>query len=116
MVDESAREVPAGASVFPLIPPELGVNPVLLAMIHATVFLTGSDDSMVNPAAADEAVESMASYLRRLEGPALQRVREDMHCLVAYARQEKWPKQVVRSLQTFLADFGVGEEDRENDG
>jgi len=112
MADESAREVPAGAAVFPLIPAELGINPVLLAMIHATVFLTGSNDSIVDPGAADEVVESMAEYLRRLSGPSLQRVREDMACLVAFARQEKWPKQVVRSLQTFLEDFGVGEKDQ----
>jgi len=112
MADESAHEVPPGAAVFPLIPPELGIHPVLLAMIHATVFLTGSKESIVDPSAADEAVESMASYLRRLSGRALQGVREDMECLVAYARQEKWPKQVVRSLQTFLEDFGVGEEDQ----
>jgi hypothetical protein len=112
MADESAREVPAGAAVFPLIPPELGINPVLLAVIHATVFLTGSDGSIVDPSAADEAVEQMAAYLQRLSGTALQRVREDMECLVTYARQEKWPKQVVRSLQTLLADYGVGEEDQ----
>ena len=45
-------EVPEGAAVFPLIPPELGVNPLLLAVLHATVFLAGSDEKIVNPAAA----------------------------------------------------------------
>ena len=35
--------------------------------------------------------------------------REDMACLIAFARQEKWPKQMVRFLHDFLADFGVGE-------
>jgi hypothetical protein len=52
----------------------------------------------------------MADYLQRLVGPALQRVREDMLCVTAFARQEKWPKQLVQFLKTFLADHGVGDE------
>lgn len=110
MAEQAPREVPAGAAVFPQIPSELGVDPLLLAVVHATVFLTGSDSSLIDGNAADEAVEGMASYLQRLSGDRLQRVREDMECLTSYARQEKWPKQVVRSLESFLADYGVGEE------
>jgi hypothetical protein len=100
-------EVPEGAAVFPLIPEELGVNPLLLAVIHATVFLAGSDDEVVGPEAAQESLEYLAGYLQRLEGEALARVREDMLCLIAYARQERWPKQRVQSLKSFLDDFGV---------
>src|ERR1700731_4589492 len=50
-------EVPEGAAVFPPIPPELGVHPLLLSVLHAVVFLSGSDDDIVNPAAAEEALE-----------------------------------------------------------
>jgi hypothetical protein len=109
MADETERQVPSGAAIFPLIPAELGVSPLLLAAIHATVFLAGSDAEIVDAAAADEAIERIGEYLRRLGGPALDRVREDMTCLVAYARQEKWPKQLARSLQSLLSDFGIGE-------
>jgi hypothetical protein len=109
MADEAEGEVPSGAAVFPLIPPELGVSPLLLAVVHAAVFLAGSDKNVVEPNAADEAVERLAEYLRRLSGSPLDRIREDMDCLVRYARQEKWPKQVVRSLQSFLSDLGLGE-------
>ena len=108
MSDEAGAEVPEGAAVFPLIPPELAVNPLLLAVLHATVFLSGSDDEVVDPDAAGEALEYMAGYLQRLEGPLLERVREDLVCLTTFARQEKWPRQVVQFLKTFLADQGVG--------
>jgi hypothetical protein len=108
MADETEREVPEGAAVFPLIPPELGINPLLLAVLHATVFLAGSDDELIDPEAADEAVEYMASYLQRLSGPEEQRVREDMATLVGYAKQQQWPKQLVQALKTFLTDYGVG--------
>jgi hypothetical protein len=110
MSEETEESVPEGAAVFPLIPPELGVNPLLLAVLHATVFLAGSDTAIVHSAAADEAVEGMAEYLRRLRGPALQQVQEDMECLVGYARQQQWSKQVVRALKSFLEDYGISEE------
>ncbi len=107
MAGDDEQAVPEGAAVFPLIPPELAVNPLLLAVLHATVFLTGSDESVVQPEAAEEAVEYLAGYLQRLRGPHLQSVQEDLNCLVAYARQQQWPTQLVRLLKTFLKDYGV---------
>ena len=45
------------------------------------------------------------------DGGQLRGVKEDMACLAAYARQQKWPRGLVQSLRTFLADMGVeGEE------
>jgi hypothetical protein len=105
--DTGEPEVPEGAAVFPLIPPELGVNPLLLAALHAAIFLSGSDDEVVHPDAAEEALQYLAEYLQRLDGSALRQVREDIACLISFAKQEKWPKQLVRVLQNFLKDFGV---------
>jgi hypothetical protein len=109
-VAKSEREVPEGAAVFPTIPAELGVDPLLLAVLHATVFLAGSDDDLVQPDAAVEALESMADYLRRLAGPKLARVREDLDCLIRFARQQRWADDLVQFLQTVLANYGIGEE------
>ena len=111
MSDAGESEVPEGAAVFPLIPPELAVNPLLLAVLHATVFLAGSDDEVVHAAAAEEALQYLAGYLQRLYGALLQQVREDMVCLTTFARQEKWPKQLVRVLQSFLKDYGIENQD-----
>jgi hypothetical protein len=102
-----SREVPEGAAVFPEIPAELGVHPLLLAVLHSIVFLSGSADELVNPDAADEALEYVAAYLQRLEGNDRRRVQEDLSALTTFARQEKWPKQLVQFLKTFLADYGV---------
>ena len=103
-------EVPAGAAVFPDIPAELNLNPLLLAVVHTVVFLAGSADEIVQPAAADEALGYVAGYLRRLTGPDLRRTQEDMAALRAYAKQQGWEKQLQHFLQTFLADLGVGGE------
>lgn len=101
-------ETPEGAAVFPLIPPELGIHPSLLAVLHAYVFLEGSDPSVLNPVVAEEAMNYLVTYLQRLTGPDLKRVREDMHTLVGFAKADGWPKQQVRFLQDFLKDNGIG--------
>jgi hypothetical protein len=109
MSDDAERDVPEGAAVFPLIPPELGVHPLLLAVLHAVVFLDGSEEDVLNADAAGEALEYLAGYLQRLQGAELRRVREDIESLLGYARQQKWPKQQVRFLKDFLAEYGVGQ-------
>jgi hypothetical protein len=108
MAGEAEREVPEGAAVFPLIPAELGVNPLLLVTLHALVFLIGSDEEVIDPAAAEEALEYLVTYLQRLQGPGLDRVREDLACLLEFARQDDWPKQDVHFLKSFLSEFGIG--------
>lgn len=107
-MSSEAAGVPDGASVFPHIPPELGVHPLLLAVLHAYVFLEGSDEPVVNGDAAGEAMEYMVGYLQRLTGPDLRRVTEDFQTLIGFAKHEKWPKQQVRFLQDFLKENGVG--------
>lgn len=108
MADEQAHsETPDGAAVFPLIPQELGVHPLLLAALHAYVFLEGSEPDVVNPAAAEEAMNYLVTYLQRLEGVDLRRVEEDVATLAAFAKSEQWPKQQVRFLQDFLKDNGI---------
>src|SRR5438132_10418506 len=101
---EPPSESPEGAAVFPLIPPELGVHPLLLAALHAYVFLEGSEAAVLNPTVAEEAMNYLVSYLQRLDGNELRRVREDMATLVGFARSEKWPKQHIRFLQDFLKE------------
>jgi hypothetical protein len=108
MSADPEREVPEGAAVFPLIPAELGIDPLLLAVLHAVVFLDGSEEAVVNPDAAAEALDRFAAYLQRLDGPRLQRVCEELECLASYGRSQKWPKQQVRFFKDLLTTFGVG--------
>lgn len=111
MAEEPGDLVPQGAAVMPQIPAELGVHPLLLAVLHAVIFLDGSEDEVVDSDAAVEAMEYMAAYLQRLDGVELRRVQEDMHALATFARQEKWPKQHIRFFKEFMSNFGIGEEE-----
>ena len=106
---ENCAEVPDGAAVFPLIPDELGIHPLLLAVLHAVVFFDGSDAEVVNDAAANEALNYFVTYLQRLNGPDLKRIREDMDALIAFGKQEGWPKEEMQFLQEFLKEYGIGQ-------
>jgi hypothetical protein len=106
--EEGGPDIPEGAALFPLIPDELGIHPLLLALLHAVVFLDGSDENIMNDAAAAEALDGIANYLQRLQGPDLKRTREDMECLLAFGKEAEWPSEVMQFFQDFLKDFGVG--------
>jgi len=105
--EQPPAEAPDGAAVFPLIPAEIGVHPLLLAALHAYVFLEGSEPEVLNPPAAEEAMNYLATYLQRLTGEELRRVKEDLATLAAFAKSEGWPKQQVRFLQDFLKENGI---------
>ncbi len=107
--EQPCSEVPEGAAVFPLIPDELGIHPLLLAVLHAIVFFDGSDVEVVNEAAANEALQYFVTYLQRLQSNDLKRIREDMDCLLAFGKQEGWPPEEMQFLRDFLKDFGVGQ-------
>src|SRR4051812_39561951 len=97
-----------GAAVFPLIPEELGIDPLLLALLHAMVFVDGSTEEIICPDAADEAMNYLVTYLHRLKGPVLARIREDMGCLIEFAKQQGWPREQQVFLKSFLTDHGIG--------
>ncbi len=108
--DPDESEVPEGAAVFPEIPLDLHVGPQFLAILHAIVFIAGSDNKIVNSTAGDEALATMSGYLERLGGPQRKRVMDDLKALRDYAKEQGWPKQYTTFLKDFPRDFGLIEE------
>jgi hypothetical protein len=106
-MDTSENDVPDGAAVFPAIPPELNVDPLLLAVLHAIVFVAGSDETIVNPDAGEETIAAIAGYLERATGEQREHVRKEMIALRRYAREQGWPKQFAEFLRTFPKEFGL---------
>jgi hypothetical protein len=105
--EEQPEQGPDGAAVFSLIPSELGINPLLLCLIHSFVFLDGSVPEVVNEAAGAEAIEYLATYIQRLKGAELRKVKEDMQVLLDFAKGEKWSSEQIDFLRGFLEDLGV---------
>lgn len=105
-------EVPDGAAVFPEIPVELNISGSLLAILHAVVFIAGSDDKIVHPEAGDEALGMIAGYLQRLSGKERYRVLDDLKALRGYAKEQGWSKQFTQFLKDFPVNFGITGEDK----
>lgn len=105
--DEHEHEIPEGSAVLPDIPDDLDVHPLLLAILHAVVFIAGSDEELVHPGAGAEALEHVGAYLRRLSGKELERVNNDLAALADFARQQGWGKEEVELFTNFLNDFGA---------
>ena len=94
-------DVPAGSALLPPIPAELEIQPLLLAVLQASIFLGGSDKAVVHPAAAEEALDGLLVYLGRLSGNERQRLQLDIETLAAYGRQQKWGRAELRFLKDF---------------
>ena len=109
MSDDEPVEVPDGTAVFPPIPPELNVDPMLLAVLHAVVFIAGSDEAIVHPDAGEEAIGAIVGYLERLSGDDRDRLLGEMQALRQFAREQGWPKQLAEFLKTFPQEFGIDE-------
>jgi hypothetical protein len=105
--DSDYIEVPEGVSIFPEIPEELGIHPLFLAMLQSYVFLAGSEENIVHPAAAEEALGMMEAYLQRIKGPDLKRLKEDIETLIGFAKDEKWDPDSIEFLKEFLSMNGI---------
>ncbi|MFN6051661.1 MAG: hypothetical protein ACK47R_12590, partial [Planctomycetia bacterium] len=86
MADESEEEiqVPEGTALFPDIPDQLGVNPLLLSLLSMVVFLAGSDEEVVNENASAAVLDQVASYLQRLSSKEISRLKEDLAALANF--------------------------------
>jgi hypothetical protein len=104
------EQVPEGAAVVPLIPENAGVNPLFLAVFHALMFLEGSSEEVIDPAAAEEAAQYMATYLQRLSRSDRHKLKEDLRRLVDHAQRQKWSPDQQKLIQGFLLHYGIKED------
>jgi hypothetical protein len=101
------EEVPEGAAVVPLIPEKAGVSPLFLAVFHSLVFLEGSSEEIIDSAAADETAQYLATYLQRLSGDELRRLKDDLKRLSDHARKQRWSADQQQLVDDFLDHYGI---------
>jgi len=97
--------------MMPSVPAELGIDPLLLALLHTTAFLDFSDDDSVEPEAANEALERVEQYVQRVPEERLSSLQADLEKLEGYATQAGWPDDMVDFVRDFLYNCGIGDED-----
>lgn len=109
---DQPEEVAEGANVFYSIPEDVDADPLLLAVIHAIMFLTGSSELIVDPHSADEACDHMFGYLERIRGKDLDRLKASLDKLSQYARKQKWPADKIAFFEEFMDIVGLTGEER----
>ena len=108
MTDEGpVRFVRKDAFVMPLLPPELGVDPVLAGLLHCMAFLELSGDESVDPDWAVEAMEHVAAYVQRLSPSETEAVRRQLAAVSEHARNNDAPGEFIEFVDGFLKACGV---------
>jgi hypothetical protein len=107
------------AVIMPVIPAELEIDPLLLALLHCAAFLDLSTDEAVDPQDAVEVLEVVGLYVQRLPADRIEALREDLEELEEHARDKGFREPVVEFVREFLYNCGVdagGEDEKEDDG
>jgi hypothetical protein len=107
--DTVAGEV--SPALLPAVPEELGVDPLLLALLRCASFLDLSGDEVVNADVAGEVLEHVGMYIQRLPDERLDEIHAQLEALEAHAQKEAWSSDVVEFIQDFLYNCGLGEDD-----
>jgi len=95
---------------MPPLPPALGVNPVLAALVHSVAFLELSGDDAVDPDWAVEALEHVAHYLQQLPNEESQVIQRQLASIGSYLQAQGAPDEVVEFISGFLQNCGVSGE------
>jgi len=99
------------AFVMPVLPSELGVDPLFAALLYATAFLVLSGDESVDPDWGLEALEHMGYYLQRLPPSEVERFRLQLGRIADYGERQSWPKEFTSFVRGFLRSFGFEEDE-----
>ncbi len=102
--------VPKPSFVMPVIPEELELDPLLLALLHADAFLQLSEDDAVDPDAAVEASEHIGSYLGRLSPGRIKQIKASLKKLADYGRSQRWPEEAVEFISGYWEN-AVGDDE-----
>lgn len=101
--------------VMPLVPAELGIDPILLALLHCAAFLDLASEDLVDPEAAGDVLENLEAYVKRLSPERLNEIEHQLESLEQWAESAGWPDELVDFVADFLYSCGIGEDDGPSD-
>jgi hypothetical protein len=100
--------------IMPVVPAELGIDPLLLALLHCAAFLDLAGEEEVDPDAAGDVLENLEVYVKRLPLERLGELQSQLEKLEGWAEDKGWPEELVDFVSDFLYSCGVGDEDEED--
>lgn len=109
--DEASGDAENGEidPVLPVVPEALGIDPLLLALLHLSAFLDLSDDETIDPDAATQALEYVGLYVQRLSDDRLRSISADIAKLGAHGKTSGWSEEQLQFMRDFLFNCGLGE-------
>lgn len=96
-----------GIALFPEIPEELGIDPLLESLLSMVVFITASDENLVDPKAADEAFAHLQVVLSKLDNKRIARMSEELEVVAGWVKDQGLGLEAVEFIETFLDEMGV---------
>jgi hypothetical protein len=97
--------------MLPAVPEELGIDPLLLALLRSASFLDLSADEAVNAELAGEVLEHVGMYVQRLSDERLDDIQQQLETLEAYGVEQGWASEQVEFVRDFLFNCGLGEDE-----
>lgn len=107
--DDDSDEPSSG--MLPVVPEELGLDPLLLALLRCASFLDLTGEGGVNPELAGEVLEHVGLYVQRLPDERLDEIQAELETLEAHATEKGWSSDVIEFIRDFLYNCGLGEDD-----
>ncbi|MCA9626835.1 MAG: hypothetical protein KC766_04195 [Myxococcales bacterium] len=95
------------APELPEIPEELGLDPVLCALLHLAYFLDSVEEETLSAEHATPNLERVGLYVQRLDDEQLDELEAQLAELVEYAIAEKWSEDQREWLASFLEHCGI---------
>lgn len=99
--------------IMPVVPAELGIDPILLSLLSCAAFLDLAGDDEVNAGAAGDVLENLEVYVKRLSPDRLVEIQSQLEKLEAWAEESGWPEELVDFIGDFLYSCGIGDEDED---
>lgn len=98
------------ADVLPLVPAELDIDPLLLALLQCAAFLDLSEDGAGDSGAATDVLELVGLYVQRLSAERHAELAGQLAKLREHGERNAWPEELVVFVDEFLYSCGVGED------
>lgn len=109
------REVRDEPFAMPAVPEKLGIDPLLLGLLHLTAVLDFADDSAIDATIANEALEQVELYLQRSSVEDLEVIQAQLEKIEEYGAEANWPEEILDFVREFLLNAGLGEDEDDDE-
>ncbi len=102
-------------TIMPVVPESLGVDPMLLSLLHVASLLDFADDEVVDADVANAALERVEECMQRLAADRLEAIQADLDRIEEYGAEHGWPEEMTDFVRDFLYNCGLGEDEDDDE-